>query len=72
MKNRLKDLNRRDLFKMGAVAMGIAAIPESILFSAGGNNKPEDRTDKELQRLLEIARKYGGEFGAVEPEERRN
>ena len=61
--------NRRDMLKFGITAVGIAAMPKETISGAGIiSQKPEDRIDKEKQRLLYAAKKHGGEFGSIEPE----
>jgi len=48
-------------------------IPEKIISGTEGySKKMVIRVDKEQQRLIETSKKYGGEFGGIEPEERRN
>lgn len=61
------------MLKYGITAVGIVAMPKGTISGAGIiSQKPRDRIDREHQRLLYTAKKYGGEFGGIEPEEGRN
>ena len=68
-----KYFSRRDMLKFGITVVGIVAMPKGTISGTGiTRKKAADRIAKEHQRISLIAKKYGGEFGGIEPEAGRN
>ncbi len=56
------------MLKFGITAMGIAVMPEATVTWIGVNSrKRADQEYKDNDRIVHIAKKYGGEFGGVKP-----
>jgi hypothetical protein len=78
MENNSQPIRRRKFLKAGIGVGFLAVIPFKKLLSSSsfsqGQQHDRDtlRPEQFVQKIQDIAQKYGGEFGGIQPEPRRN